>query len=205
MKYFEDFNRMSSPFGMRIHPISKKWQFHKGIDFVKKHKAPIYATVPGVVLHARNGIVGTGFGNFGIVVAIKDKYGALHCYVHLDSVSVKVGQTVTKGQEIGRQGATGRVTGSHLHYEVRKKSSPSFGWGSSENSVHEPIAYLDSYFEKEKPTYTDTTNHWASQAIETVSKQGLMVGYKDGTFKPDEPLTRAEMATILNRIGAEKK
>jgi len=87
----------------------------------------------------------------GLVVAILDKYGSLHCYVHLDSVSVSVGEWVQRGQEVGKQGNTGKnTTGSHLHYEIRKKSSPSFGWVINEKTrCHEPAQYLIEYFEKE--------------------------------------------------------
>jgi murein DD-endopeptidase MepM/ murein hydrolase activator NlpD len=108
---------------------------------VKSHRAPIFAFVDGEVIHARLGQSGTGFGGFGNVVAIKDKNDYLHCYAHLDSISVRLGQKVVSGQEVGKQGTTGRSTGSHLHYEVRSKSSPSFGFGKDVD----PSKYLDSF------------------------------------------------------------
>ncbi|MFL1672434.1 peptidoglycan DD-metalloendopeptidase family protein [Paenibacillus dendritiformis] len=132
--------RVTSEYGWRNDPFSKVRVWHTGIDLVKAHKSPILAFVPGEVVHARLGVTGSGFGSFGNVVSIKDKDGHLHCYAHLDSISVRVGQKVAKGQEVGKQGSTGRSTGSHLHYEVRSKSSPSYGFGHDIN----PSKYLEN-------------------------------------------------------------
>lgn len=150
MDPFKDY-QITSPFGYRQHPVTGNRHFHTGIDLVKYHRAPITAFVGGQVVHAREGRVGTGFGGFGNVVAIRDKYGCLHCYVHLDSISVAVGEVVNQGDEIGKQGDTGSyTTGSHLHYEVRKKASPSFGWiASEEERCFDPTQYLLQYYVKE--------------------------------------------------------
>lgn len=144
---------VTSPYGWRIHPIDKVRKFHAGIDLVKSHRSPIYAFTDGVVQFAGEK-AGTGFGGMGIVVAIRDKYGALHCYAHLDSASVKVGDQVKQGQEIGKQGSTGTSTSSHLHYEVRPKSTPNNGWHEDPQvrSV-DPMQYLLAYFEKEEGKY----------------------------------------------------
>lgn len=146
MNPFEGY-RTTSPYGPRRHPVTGVNHFHTGIDLVKAHKSPIFAFTNGQVMYAGDGKPGTGFGGFGLVVAVKDKKGSLHCYVHLDSVSVAVGQTVKSGQEVGKQGATGRVTGSHLHYEVRKVSSPSNGWTArEEDRCYDPTQYLMDYY-----------------------------------------------------------
>jgi len=130
--------RVTSPYGWRNDPFTGSKSWHTGIDLVKSHQAPIYAFAAGEVVHAKMGQPGTGFGGFGNVVAVKGASGHLHCYAHLDSVTVKVGDKVAQGQEVGRQGTTGRSTGSHLHYEVRSVSSPSFGFGKDIN----PVDYL---------------------------------------------------------------
>lgn len=138
--------RITSPYGNRKNPFGSGVEFHKGIDLVKSHRAPIHAFVGGLVTHAREGVTGSGFGNYGITVAIRDKYGSLHCYAHLDSTSVAVGDVVEAGQEVGKQGTTGMSTGSHLHYEVRKMATPSFGYGTHVD----PTKYLQDYLEKEE-------------------------------------------------------
>lgn len=135
--------RITSPYGGRIDPLGQRGtEFHRGIDLVKAHKSPINPFVDGVVIHAKLGLVGSGFGNYGNVAAIKSSDGALHCYCHLDSVNVRVGQVVTIKDVIGYQGNSGRSTGSHLHYEIRKLSSHSYGYGTDVD----PTEYLIEYY-----------------------------------------------------------
>ncbi|WP_326847656.1 glucosaminidase domain-containing protein [Paenibacillus alvei] len=172
---------ISSPFGNRRDPINGQSSFHTGIDLSKAHKAPIFAFMSGEVVHARMGQEGTGFGNFGNVVALKDDRGALHCYAHLDSCSVSVGQRVKAGQEIGKQGNTGRTNGngaangkgSHLHYEVRLKIAPSFGLGSHTD----PGMYLTKYLDQGKGNNAMKPNEFISKitpaAVEDMKKTGV--------------------------------
>ncbi|SEN73155.1 Peptidase family M23 [Amphibacillus marinus] len=146
--------RISSPFGYRTHPITKqRHTFHTGIDLVKKHLAPIEAFISGRVLFVGMGQQGSGFGGYGNVVLIQDAIGRGNVYAHLHDVSVRVGQTVKKGQVIGRQGSTGNSTGSHLHFEVRKAASSNvpYGWiADRPNNCVEPTAYVDAYKEPVK-------------------------------------------------------
>ncbi|NGQ94993.1 M23 family metallopeptidase [Brevibacillus sp. SYP-B805] len=151
MNPFEAY-RVTSTYGPRISPITGKTEKHTGIDLVKRtggKNAPIEAFVSGTVIRAEEvpeGVRGTGYGGFGLVVAIKDKYGVQHMYAHLSKAHVKVGDCVKAGQVIGLQGRTGKSTGEHLHYEVRLKCSPSGGFGSDT----EPTKYLQDYFSKEE-------------------------------------------------------
>jgi hypothetical protein len=151
MNPFEGY-RLTSPFGYRIHPVDHVKRFHRGVDLVTApSNGPIRAFVGGKVLHAKMGAVGSGFGNMGNVVAVMDNTGHLHVYAHLSSVAVEVGQTINQGDAVGNQGSTGKSTGPHLHYEVRKASSPSFGWTQTEAGVVEPTKYLQDYYgNKEK-------------------------------------------------------
>lgn len=206
MSYFDDY-RMTSPFGWRNSPITGKKEFHTGVDLVKSHKAPIYAFVEGEVVHAKMGATGSGFGGYGIVVAIKDKHGCLHVYAHLDSASVEVGQVVERWRMIGRQGNTGQSTGSHLHYEVRKTSSPKFGWiADRANNCHEPLKYLQNYYAREEQEMTDKfedvpKNHWAVKSIMKADKSGVLVGISDTKFGLGQAVTREQLAVVLDRLG----
>ncbi|MBD2846177.1 M23 family metallopeptidase [Paenibacillus sp. IB182496] len=147
---------VSSSYGERVHPVYGTVKFHKGIDLVASPPDRIlYAFVPGVVVHAGEGQTGSGFGKMGLVVAIRDEAGYLHVYAHLSAVAVKRGASIRKGEAIGRQGSTGLSTGPHLHYEVRKRSQPSYGWTADASGVVDPTAYVLRYNqEKEEEPMT---------------------------------------------------
>lgn len=142
MKHFETYTRMSSPYGNRTSPISGKIEFHTGIDLVKADKGEIYCTIPGRIVFAGMAKTGTGLGGFGNTVCVVDKNNHLHLYGHLDSVACKSGGQVAKGDLLGYQGNTGQSAGSHLHYEIRTKTTPSYGWRNNTD----PLAYLDKYW-----------------------------------------------------------
>jgi murein DD-endopeptidase MepM/ murein hydrolase activator NlpD len=108
----KDLKYISSVFGDRIDPISRDRQFHPGIDFNAEKGKPIYATGDGTVINvSRN----QGYGN---CVIIDHGYGYHTLYGHIDKYKVRLGQKVTRGEEIATVGNTGRTTGYHLHYEV---------------------------------------------------------------------------------------
>jgi murein DD-endopeptidase MepM/ murein hydrolase activator NlpD len=86
---------------------------HQGVDFAASVGTPLYATADGVVIHA-----GWGAG-YGRLVKIQHEFGIETRYAHMSKMRVKVGQRVSRGDRIGDMGASGRVTGVHLHYEVR--------------------------------------------------------------------------------------
>ena len=135
--------RITSSFGYRIHPIHGGQTFHRGIDLVTEPwNGPVYAFLEGTVDFADEGRTGSGFGGYGLTVAMRDHRGYLHCYGHLSRIAVRVGQRVKRGQLIGYQGSTGQSTAPHVHYEIRKTSSPSYGFTASEDGVVEPEAYL---------------------------------------------------------------
>ncbi len=107
-----DYVRISSPFGTRIHPITRKKHTHKGIDLAAPKMTPIYATADGkVTFSGRNG----GYGNF---VKLNHLNGYKTAYAHMHRIAVDNGDYVHKGDLIGYVGTTGSSTGNHLHYEV---------------------------------------------------------------------------------------
>ena len=119
-----------SGFGYRYHPILKYRRLHSGIDMAARQGTPVYATGDGVVLAA--GRKSDGYGGYGIVALVDHGFGVQTLYAHLHSVNVRVGQHVSRGQQIGTVGSTGMASGSHLHYEViqnGKKVDPVFYFG----------------------------------------------------------------------------
>ncbi|MBQ1099287.1 M23 family metallopeptidase [Streptomyces sp. b94] len=104
---------------------------HTGIDFHASSGTSVHAVGVGTVVEAGWG------GAYGNQVVIKMHDGTYTQYGHLSSIGVSVGQAVTPGQQIGLSGATGNVTGPHLHFEAR--TSPEYG------SDLDPVAYLRSH------------------------------------------------------------
>ena len=110
--------RFTSPFGYRKDPKGAGRRMHAGVDFAGARGSAIYATADGVVSHA-----GWQSG-YGRLVKIKHAFGIETRYAHNSKIRVKVGQRVSRGDRISDMGATGRVTGTHLHYEVRLNGTP---------------------------------------------------------------------------------
>lgn len=108
--------RISSGFGMRRHPITKRRQFHTGIDIPQVKGTPVYSTGNGIV--SRMGY-SSGYGYF---IEITHAGGFRSFYAHLSKKLVSIGDSVRITQQIACVGNTGISTGSHLHYEVRKGS-----------------------------------------------------------------------------------
>ncbi len=104
---------LTSRMGSRQDPMTGSDDFHAGLDIAGERGQPIYATASGRISQA-------GYqGAYGNLVVVDHGFGLETKYGHLSSFSVKPGQTVKRGDVIGRLGATGRATGYHLHYEVR--------------------------------------------------------------------------------------
>ncbi|RKZ23418.1 peptidase M23 [bacterium] len=110
--------RITSSFGYRIHPVTGKREFHRGLDIANLPGTPVYATADGVVC-----FVGWK-GGYGHTVEINHGYGYKTRYAHLRSYVVRKGQRVRRGQVIGYIGSSGLTTGPHLHYEVRVLGKP---------------------------------------------------------------------------------
>jgi len=110
-----EFSRISSRFGRRKHPISKKWKTHKGVDYAASRGTPIRATADGRVRSAgRKG----GYGNT-VVLTHAGRFSTLYAHMKGFAKGIKSGSRVKQGQIIGYVGTTGYSTGPHLHYEFR--------------------------------------------------------------------------------------
>lgn len=92
---------------------------HWGIDLAAKKGTPILAAHDGMVLY-----VGREFRGFGRLIMIEGRSGFATLYAHLSRSRVRVGERVKQGQTIGDMGNTGRSTGVHLHFEIRRRSGP---------------------------------------------------------------------------------
>lgn len=112
-----DGEKITSGFGERINPISRKREIHTGIDIAAAEGSGIYSAWPGTVAK-----VGTDeiYGNY---IVIKHSNSLLTRYCHLSEISVDAGERVGVKMKIGEAGSTGWATGSHLHFEVIAKGN----------------------------------------------------------------------------------
>jgi murein DD-endopeptidase MepM/ murein hydrolase activator NlpD len=119
--------------GTPYHMSGSMWSsgYHTGVDFVVPTGTSLKAVGAGTVVSAGWG------GAYGNQVVIKLADGYYAQYAHLSQLSVSAGQTVTAGQQVGLSGATGNVTGPHLHFEIR--TTPDYG------SDVDPVAFLRSH------------------------------------------------------------
>lgn len=121
--------RITDKFGMRLHPIIEKLKRHPGIDIAAEKGTEVFATAAGKV----DKIVTRYKVNqsYGKYVIIDHGYGIRTLYGHLSKILVKPGQQVDRRRPIGLVGDTGRATGPHLHYEVRK-----------DGQLEDPLKYI---------------------------------------------------------------
>src|SRR5438105_2769415 len=103
---------LTGQFGTRSDPFTGESGYHQGIDISTDKGSPVFATADGVVESASYS------GDYGNLIVVKHEFDLTTRYGHLSGFAVKAGQHVQRGTVIGYVGATGRATGSHLHYEI---------------------------------------------------------------------------------------
>ena len=108
--------RISSPFGIRIHPVTKRRKKHSGVDLAVGHGTPVYAIYNGTVTRA------SWYSGYGKCVCLQHTNGYTSLYGHLSRFVVHPGAKVRKGQLIAYSGATGMATGPHLHLELARNN-----------------------------------------------------------------------------------
>ena len=111
-------SRISSHFGYRTHPVTGKYSFHEGLDIAAAQGAAVLASEDGKVedigMHQ----------NLGHYVKVSHRDGTYSLYGHLSKSVTQEGRRVRKGQKIGEVGSTGRSTGPHLDYSLRRDGKP---------------------------------------------------------------------------------
>ncbi|MBN1835425.1 MAG: peptidoglycan DD-metalloendopeptidase family protein [Spirochaetales bacterium] len=112
------FGFLSSAFGYRKDPFSDNVQFHRGLDIAAPTGTPVRVSLDGRVVAAGWDAV---LGNY---VLVRHQVGFSSVYGHLSQILVKRGATVSRGQRIGLVGSTGRSTGPHVHFELRRNGMP---------------------------------------------------------------------------------
>ena len=125
--------RITSDFGPRNSRGGRISSNHGGVDFGAPAGTVIRAAVPGVVIGASYA------GTFGNLVKVRHEDGTIGYYAHMSRLGTRVGQRVNRGTVIGQVGSTGRSTGSHLHFEVRRN-------GKSVN----PMPWLDNNYREDR-------------------------------------------------------
>jgi murein DD-endopeptidase MepM/ murein hydrolase activator NlpD len=109
---------ISSTFGKRRDPMKGDWLMHKGLDLSGQTGNEIFSPADGVVIYTGRR------GGYGLTVVIHHGWGLQTHFAHLSRFRVQVGEPVTRGQLIAEMGSTGKSTGPHLHYEVRRWGQP---------------------------------------------------------------------------------
>ena len=104
--------RLNSDFGIRVHPLTRQLQFHKGIDLKATLDQEVFTTADGIILH-------TGYSrSLGYFIKIQHLAGFTSIYGHLNRILVATNQPILQGQIIGTCGMSGKTTGVHLHYAL---------------------------------------------------------------------------------------
>ncbi|HEY9005365.1 MAG TPA: M23 family metallopeptidase [Ohtaekwangia sp.] len=107
--------KLVSGFGKRVNPFHKGMYLHPGVDFIATRGTEVVATAPGEVNDINKNELQAGYGNS---IVIDHGHGMSTRYAHLETITVRPGQKVTKGMVIGTVGSTGGSVAPHLHYEV---------------------------------------------------------------------------------------
>ncbi len=114
--------RYSSRFGVRLDPIHQTQTAHHGLDIAAREGTPVVAALAGTVERA------SAAGTYGNLVVLRHADGSETRYAHLSAIGVQRGDHVAAGAPIGAVGSTGRSTGPHLHFEVRRDGRPIDPW-----------------------------------------------------------------------------
>lgn len=143
--------KVTSPMGMRIHPVTKKKKHHNGTDIWSPHE-PCWIEAPydGTVVEARKSeAAGGGFGNFVRLLHKINGEWYTTTYAHMQdgTLKVKKGQKIEAGTPLGKMGSTGMSTGKHLHWELQKGKT--YAWNDTGMNYIEPVEFFKNLIKLE--------------------------------------------------------
>lgn len=194
-KYKKDF-KVTSPYGYRMHPIRKEKVHHNGVD-IWGAKEPLLLEVwhDGVVT-----VNTTNMASFGHYVVIRSRVGKTWIttlYAHLKSPSkLKKGQKVEAGTVVGMMGATGPVTGKHLHLEIGKGKVHPFIFGGDGKRYFDPMKFITSTIKRE-----EAEREAAEAAVEAGLPTPTPVSDAEIAPAPLASLTEEETATLPKPVA----
>jgi len=113
---------ISGSFGERLDPFSGEGAFHTGVDISSEYGAEVRAAADGVVVSVDT------YTGYGRLIVVDHGFGISTWYGHLSGFNTRPGVRIKRGQPIGYVGVSGRVTGPHVHYEVRINGAPVNPW-----------------------------------------------------------------------------
>ncbi|MEQ6047800.1 peptidoglycan DD-metalloendopeptidase family protein [Lysinibacillus capsici] len=166
--------KITSAYGGRNDPISGKPDFHLGMDISGSKGTRLDANVAGKIIASGDAIKNGYDGSYGNIVVVQDANNFKHLYAHLDKAIAKIGDYVDVGTQIGNIGASGtRVTGPHLHYEVKnangQRLDPASYYTAAKNGATSSTSFA-----------VDTTQQAIDQTkSELVSLQQQILNQKD--------------------------
>lgn len=185
-----DVTRLTSGFGMRMHPIKNKEMMHRGVDFSCKVGTEIFATADGVIESAEE-----KFGGYGKQVVVKHGESFSTLYAQLSMIHVSKGDGVKKGDVIALSGNSGASTGPHLHYEVHKDGNPV-----------DPLDYIKDYtfLPRKKDTHSRDKEAAKLVGIEERKEEVLLLKMKAEERKADaEQKQQLEDKRQIILVGVE--
>ena len=192
--------RIGTPFGQK----GTLWKsgYHSGLDlisFAAGGDGKVYPVAPGKVIRRVMGDV--SYGNY---VTVQHEDGMLSLYAHLKSIAVTLGQAVAYDTQLGVEGATGNVTGAHLHLELHEKQY-------HYPATIDPAAFLDARLGEQQapapqpqpepsPAQDNQPDAYAREAVEWAVAEGLLRGDDTGNLRLHEPITRQDVVVLLYRV-----
>lgn len=144
------FTRISSAYGYRTHPITRRRHFHGGVDYAAPSGTPVQSVADGVVTYAARK------GPNGNMVKVRHADGYESFYLHLSNILVRRGQRVTQSTLVGRVGSTGRSTGPHLDFRLKRS-------GKYLDPTKKVSARRTSVTKKSRPAFLALVKKWSAR------------------------------------------